>query len=487
MATDAEVVGVRDVFLKLRTRAGLTAERLQGTEVDTGILAGLPVIQRAMRDTGVSADQAIVAVVTAAVAELDPTDRLIADVVLALGVLRDRFGARPDLYEVDLGERRAALVAGWAALHEQMGAADVPPAPTVRSLRGTVEKKILGVLAERCVHSRAATGRTNLVHSQRSNTVVVLGSAVMDHVTVVESLPTARTSVQATSFDVNPGGKGLILAVGGARMGLDVRLATAIGGDAAADTLLDYMRSEGLSTELVKSVPGEITPVAQVIVLPNGDAAAIGWKNELRVALSTRDLRRQEMRKAMDVADAVLVTLEVPVDVVKWTLDNARRLPNQPLVLLQASPPLPNPQQIYAQLPGVDYVVGSRWALRRLLAEDKDLSVDDIARRLINMGVTTVCVVENLSCHIRSRELDADIDSPPVALTDAPGAREVFSAALVHRLLAIGRALTRESLEWACAAMAVNLSLDIITDATPTADEVRRLMRSDDQSASSAT
>ena len=34
MATDAEVIGVRGVFLKLRTHAGLTARRLRDTEVD---------------------------------------------------------------------------------------------------------------------------------------------------------------------------------------------------------------------------------------------------------------------------------------------------------------------------------------------------------------------------------------------------------------------------------------------------------------------
>ena len=58
-------------------------------------------------------------------------------------------------------------------------------------------------------------------------------------------------------------------------------------------------RSEELDTNLIIEAPGESTPVAQVIVLPNGDAAAIGWKNELRVALSTRDMRSQAMSQAL--------------------------------------------------------------------------------------------------------------------------------------------------------------------------------------------
>ncbi len=483
MATDAEVIGVRGVFLKLRTHAGLTARRLRDTEVDTRVLADLPAVQRAIRESGAPVEQAIVEAVAAVVAELDPTDRLIADVVLALGMLTDLLDDQPALanrlYRADLGVRRVALSEGWATLHELMGVEHPPQAPTVRSLRGSVEEKTLGVLAERCVRAAGMARREST--EEPGNTVLVVGGAVMDHITVVESLPVAGTSVQATSFHMNPGGKGLNLAVAGRRMGFDVRFAAAVGDDSAATRLVEYMSEQGLGTDLIVEAPGEATPVAQVIVLPNGDAATIGWKNELRVALSTRDMRSQAMSRALAEADAVLVTLEAPVDVVKWTLDTARGLPRKPLVLLQASPPLDRPQQIYRQLTGVDYVVGSEWALSKLLPPfSDDKSIDEIARQLRTMGVATVCVVENFRCRIRSRELEADFDAPSVPLTDSPGAREAFSAALVHHLLRIGRGgLTRESLEWASAAMATNLSIDIITDAMPKPGDVGRIMESD--------
>jgi ribokinase len=483
MATDAEVIGVRGVFLKLRTHAGLSARRLRDTEVDTRVLGDLPVVQRVIRESGVPVEQAIVDAVAGVVAELPPTDRLIADVVLALGLLQDRLSDRPELatrlYRADLGVRRVALSEGWAALHDLMGVPAPPPAPTVRGLRGSVEERTLGVLAERIV--RAGGGVRPVSTSERANRVVVVGGAVMDLISVVESLPKSGTSVQATSFQMNPGGKGLNLAVAGARMDFDVRFAAAIGDDEAGTRLLEYMRTEDLDTDLIIRAPGEATPVAQVIVLPNGDAATIGWKNELRVALSTRDMRSQAMSEALAHADAVLVTLEAPVDVVKWTLDTARDLPREPLVLLQASPPMERPQQIYRQLAGVDYVVGSKWALRQLLPDfGADRSIDEVARQLRTMGVTTVCVVENFSCKIRSRQLDVDLASPPVPLTDSPGAREAFSAALLHHLLKIGRrALTRETLEWATAAMATNLSIDIITDAMPKPSDVGRTMESD--------
>ena len=97
MATDAEVIGVRGVFLKLRTHAGLSARRLRDTEVDTRVLADLPVVQRVIRESAVPVEQAIVDAVAGVVADLPPTDRLIADVVLALGLLQDRLHDRSDL------------------------------------------------------------------------------------------------------------------------------------------------------------------------------------------------------------------------------------------------------------------------------------------------------------------------------------------------------------------------------------------------------
>jgi ribokinase len=483
MATDAEVIGVRGVFLKLRTHAGLSVRRLRDTEVDTRVLADLPVVQRVIRESGVPVDQAIVDAVAGVVAELPPTDRLIADVVLALGLLTERLSDNPELaarlYRADLGVRRIALSEGWGTLHELMGVSSPPPAPTVRGLRGSVEERTLGVLAERIV--RAAGGVRPVSTEERANAVVIVGGAVMDLISVVEELPTSGKSVQATSFQMNPGGKGLNLAVAGQRMGFDVRFAAAIGDDEPATRLLEYMRTEDLATDLIIRAPGEATPVAQVIVLPNGDAATIGWKNELRVALSTRDMRNQAMSQALAHADAVLVTLEAPVDVVKWTLDTARSLPREPLVLLQASPPMERPQQIYRQLAGVDYVVGSEWALRQLLPDKgADKELDEVARQLRTMGVTTVCAVENFRARISSRQLEASIASPAVPLTDSPGAREAFSAALLHHLLRIGRrALTEETLKWATAAMATNLSIDIITDAMPKPSDVGRTLESD--------
>jgi ribokinase len=479
---DANVEGVRSVFLKLRTRSGLTVERLDATEVDVRLLAELPAVRRHIRETGVSEGEAIVHVVTGVVAALEPADLLIADAALALGVLRARVGERPEverLYADDLGERRRALAEGWEILHELLGVTPGHPSPTVRSLRGTIETRTLGVLAERCVDDAEPADVESL--GETVGFVVVVGSAVTDHVVVSEEWPGVGEAVQAESFDVHPGGKGLNLAVAGRRLGLDARLVTAIGGDSQAKDLLQFMRKEGLGTELVKETPGVANPRALVLVGQTGETRYLGWTNETEVSLSREDLRAPRVREAMAAADAVLVTLEPPMETVKWALSAATAQREKPLVLLQASPPRETPQQLYRLLRGVDYLVGREGELRRLLSDpDGPPNVDELARSLLSLGVGAVCVIESFGCKIRSSVISQDIEGPPVPLDDAPGVREAFSAALIHKLIQEGAGRSREeALRWAIAAMATNPSLDEIAESMPGRDEVERTLETD--------
>jgi ribokinase len=479
---DANVEGVRSVFLKLRTRSGLTVERLETTEVDVRVLAELPAVRRHVRDTGASDGEAIVHVVTAAVAGLDPADLLIADAALALGVLRVRVGARPAverLYADDLGERRRALADDWAALHALLGVVSDSPAPTVRSLRGSIETRALGVLADRCVHDPAPAEPAP--GGETVGSVVVVGGAMTDHVVVSDEWPAVSEAVQAQSFDVHPGGKGLNLAVAGRRLGLEAWLVAAVGGDSQAADLLQFMRKEGLPTDLIRETPGTANPRALVLVGQTGETRYLGWMNELEVSLSKEDFHAPRVREALAAADAVLVTLEPPWETIKWALSAAPAQPKKPLVLLQASPPREAPQQLYRLLRGVDYLVGREGELRRLLSDpDSPRTVDDLARSLLALGVGAVCVVESFGCKIRSSAISQDIEGPPVPLDDAPGVREAFSAALVQKLIQEGAGRSREeALHWAIAAMATNPSLDEIAESMPGRDEVERTLETD--------
>lgn len=468
---DPAVEGVRAVLLRLRTHAGLTVERLRATEVDISVLASLPAVRR-QTDAGVPAETAIVAVISGLARELNPTDLLIADATLALGVVGDRPGAPPnvaDLYADDLARRRSALVELWDTLHGLLGVAP-PKQPTVRGLRGTIEAETLAVLAERCITMSGAVPAPRTGHE--TNPVVIVGSAVMDHVFVVERIPAANTSTAAVWHESHPGGKGLNLAVAGNRMELHTRLIAAVGDDTEGREVLEYMRSKDLATDLVKQVPGARTPVTAVHMTDSGLATYVGWKNDTEIRHTRMELRA--LRPVLADASAVLVTFEPTFEEVRWALKTTAQLQHKPLLLVQPSPPMDSPQQIYQYLSSVDYLVGSEWELRSLLpAAEPD---DDIVRQLLNLGVQTVCVVEQLTCRIRSKTIQAEVRAPGVAMKEAPAAREAFSAALVYQLLNIGRDLTTTTLEWAAAAMAAKIRLGDYSESMPGPDEVDSLI-----------
>lgn len=476
MATlDPAVVGVQAVLVRLRTHAGLTVDRLRTTEVDTSVLTALPAVQREI-DAGTGQETAIVRVIAAFARELPPTEMLIADATLALGVVRDIAGEQQGmhlLYADDLAQRREALVDQWDALHALLDT-EPPRQPTVRALRGTIEVTALSALATQCVSGTAP------IPAQRAgsatNSVAIVGAAVMDHICVVDHIPTANTSAVALSFDEYPGGKGLNLAVGVSQMGLEARLISAVGDDANGRTVLDYMRSQDLRTDLVKEVHGARTPVTTVLVTEAGDSAGIGWRNTTQVNRDRSEMR--SLRPVLQDARAVLVTFEPSFEEVKWALKTTAMREPKPLLLVQPSPPIESPQRLYQYLSSVDYLVGSEWELRSLLPAMKaGQEFDEVARRLLNNGVKTVCAVEQLNCRIRAQGITVDVQAPAVAMNEAPAAREAFSAALIYRLLEIGRDLNDETLRWAAAAMTANISLEEIPESMPGPEDVDSLLQ----------
>lgn len=86
--------------------------------------------------------------------------------------------------------------------------------------------------------------------------VVILGSYVQAHSLQVEQLPQVGESVTAQALWVEHGGKGLNLALGMHRLGLDVNLILAVGTDNAGQNLIKYLDQQGLSTKNIKAVSG---------------------------------------------------------------------------------------------------------------------------------------------------------------------------------------------------------------------------------------
>ena len=140
---DPIAAGVASLLKSLRTRAGLQAERLSGTELSLDALTALDQV-RAFIAAGETPEQAIVQAVREAASSLPVRLMIVADVSLSLELCRDSVPDVAELYAPDLGRRRKALLASWDRLHPAE-----PPgqAPSPRALRLEVEAEALGALA----------------------------------------------------------------------------------------------------------------------------------------------------------------------------------------------------------------------------------------------------------------------------------------------------------------------------------------------------
>jgi ribokinase len=483
------MVAIRNILTRLGKHSGLNPDRLRTTEIDVSPLLDLPVVRQRAHQAGVTAEQAVLPVVIELTTQLGPTDRMIVDAALSLGLFRENPPAGVDLdrlYAEHMGKRREYLTEQWQSLHEALRADSIPPTPTVRQLRGALEHNaftaLAGLLAAGSQYAIAlpydAPKPKMLVALAYSNAkpgvVTVVGDAVIDHIYRIDHVPRPGKSTPG-SFEEHPGGKGLNRAVAAARLGLEVRLIATIGDDDRGRYILDYLREENVDTDLVKIVAGAQTAVAAVMITSTGMSSSIGCKDD-RVRLGAPDPRNPAIRDAILTSDVVLLTFEHAVDVIEEVMATMR--PDAPpLLVVDPTPPIDRPQLLYKHLGAVDYLVGGRWELERMMGDVNHGPDTDVVRRLRSLGVRSVCVLEDFGCTVRSDGVDVEILPYPVALEGSPGAQAAFAAALAYRLISSRRSADRQDYLWATAAMVATQSFGDVPGAMPLVGEIDRIVR----------
>ncbi|WP_338758937.1 PfkB family carbohydrate kinase [Nocardia vulneris] len=490
------MVAVRNILTRLCKRSGLSLDRLRTTEIDVAPLLDLLAVRQHAHRNGISAEEAVLPVVRDLAAQLPPTNRLIADAELVLGLLRDDNAAAAvdldRLYAADLGERREYLTEHWRLLHETLAAEDIPPAPTVRSLRATPERRAFTALANLLVNesvydAASAAAHTTPIFRAPPTTktpatptvpgvVTVIGDAVIDHLYFVDHIPVAGASTQGSSFEEHPGGKGLSRAVAAARLGLQVRLISAVGDDAAGRRVLQYLRDEGVDTDLVKVVPDAPTPVTAVLITSTGAAGFIGCRDD-RIRLSAQDLRSPMINAALASSDAVLLTFEQPSPVLERVLSLVQRLSPRPLLVVHPAPSIGVPQYLYQYLGAVDYLAGTSKDLAAMVPDGAGASPAATAQRLRALGVRSVCAIEDFRCTVWSDRVSTRIPPFPAAMADSPGAQAAFAAALVYRLVSTRRPAEKNDYIWATAAMVATQSFGDVPGSMPPVSDIDRIVR----------
>jgi len=259
--------------------------------------------------------------------------------------------------------------------------------------------------------------------------VVVVGSLNVDHIASVKRLPTAGETVSATSLEKRFGGKGANQALAAARHGAQVTLIGCLGDDPDGRDYRNHLRREGINCSAVNTVKGgtgsafiavDAKGENQIIVIPGANAA-----------LTAPSLKMQRSR--IEVAKALLVQLEVPLDTVieAIKLANGREVP----VVL-------NPSPAQADFPWgevtINVLIVNNGEARQIFGADADDIADELdawKQRLKEKGVRTLVVTRGeKSTLVLTDSGLKKVATHKVKPIDTVGAGDTFAGAFTTHL-----------------------------------------------------
>jgi len=301
--------------------------------------------------------------------------------------------------------------------------------------------------------------------------VCVVGSANLDYTVALPRLPRVGETVSSGTLLVNRGGKGANQAVAARRLGAEVRLIGCVGDDDAGAAMRRALDEQGIGVEGVVSAPGVATGTALIFVDREGH-------NQIGVAPGANHRLTVEMARAgepsIEWAQVLVSQLEVPVPVVRWALETARR---------HGVPTVLNPapvQELSDELLGlVTYLTpnaGEVAALTGIEVSDLD-SGRRAAARLCERGVGTVIItLGEEGALVYDGATAVHFEAFPIEVVDTTGAGDAFNGGLAVGLSAGGN--LEQVIPLASAAAALTCTRRGAQDALPDRAAVERFLQS---------
>ncbi|MCQ4035538.1 ribokinase [Kaistella montana] len=193
--------------------------------------------------------------------------------------------------------------------------------------------------------------------------IIVVGSSSIDLVLNTDHLPQPNETVMANKSESFFGGKGANQAVGTARLGASVYFIGCVGMDPFGQQILRNMVDEGINVGFVAENQESSTGTAYVTSSAEGINSIVVVPAS-NYALKTKHVANAE--KYFATADLVLLQLEIPMEVVEFTVDLAKN--NQTQVGIYASPAKKLSQEVIEK---ADFIVAKSNELSIVFGEDQ--------------------------------------------------------------------------------------------------------------------
>lgn len=296
--------------------------------------------------------------------------------------------------------------------------------------------------------------------------VVVLGSANLDLVGSVATIPEPGETVLAKGLVRQTGGKGLNQAVAAARGGARTLFLGAVGDDEAAELLLAEAAAAGIDTSLVRRVSGP-SGTAWIMVRPDGENAIVVHSG---ANATMSDLTDAE-QGAIAAARAVVVQLETPLRAVTQAAQIARQGSGQSKVrfVLNAAPAQSLPPEL---LRLVDVLVVNEHEARQLAG---CADPDEAARVLLEVVGAVVVTLGGRGALLADRAGVREVAGVTAQVVDTTGAGDTFTGVLAAELAAGASLDTAAARAVVAGALAVETAGAV--PSIPTADQIDQRMR----------
>ena len=310
--------------------------------------------------------------------------------------------------------------------------------------------------------------------SPTESVVVVVGSLNTDFVLTLDAFPAAGESVLGKTFAQAPGGKGLNQAVAASRLGAQVAMIGAVGGDQFGPGLIQTLTDEGIDS-LVSQIPDTNTGMAIIEVESSGENRIIvvsGANNFLSKDSVETSLREIAGEHRIGV---VLTQGEVPVQTTERALRVAKEL--GAITILNPAPVRDFPPSVF---PLVDYLVPNEHEAQGLCTLEGNpcismLDFVEVATSIVDLGVGSVIITRGEKGAVWSTATaSGQAAAFRIVPVDTVAAGDAFCGGLAAALNE-GQPLN-EALRWASAAGALTATRVGAAASLPRRPEVEELL-----------
>lgn len=153
--------------------------------------------------------------------------------------------------------------------------------------------------------------------------VLVVGSFMMDLIVRTPRLPKEGETIIGTEFGRAPGGKGANQAMAAARLGASVTMVGRVGNDLFGEEQIRSLGSAGIDTTYIYKDDNAPTGVGSITLDQHGNNRIV------IVPGANMEVTPEDVDRAQDAfakADIILLQLEIPLEVNRYVLQQAKKL-----------------------------------------------------------------------------------------------------------------------------------------------------------------